>query len=228
MTFSADVLRKQERHKVNVSYMQRVPNGMGTWLAVFDQNGDVAGSISQRPNLDSLLTLLEEKGDEIFSEADSVVIEVDMDKDIVKKVIQLCEKYEKKLYGVVSNMSIALERRDFLQRFDCFICNQQEAGMFFSADYSNKVPEEMQQILSERLQVANIPSMVITMGGDGSVYADMHGNNGFCPAKKVDVRDTTGAGDSFCAGVVSGLTPGKQRRVCRDRHPARRLRHHIL
>lgn len=204
-----DVLRKLERHKVNVSYMQRIPNGMGTWLAVFDQNGDVAGSISQRPNLDSLLTLLEEKGDEIFSEADSVVIEVDMDKDIVKKVIQLCEKYEKKLYGVVSNMSIALERRDFLQRFDCFICNQQEAGMFFSADYSNKVPEEMQQILSERLQVANIPSMVITMGGDGSVYADMHGNRGFCPAKKVDVRDTTGAGDSFCAGVVSGLTYGK-------------------
>ena len=204
-----DVLRKLERHKVNVSYMQRIPNGMGTWLAVFDQNGDVAGSISQRPNLDSLLTLLEEKGDEIFSEADSVVIEVDMDKDIVKKVIQLCEKYEKKLYGVVSNMSIALERRDFLQRFDCFICNQQEAGMFFSADYSNKVPEEMQQILSERLQVANIPSMVITMGGDGSVYADIHGNRGFCPAKKVDVRDTTGAGDSFCAGVVSGLTYGK-------------------
>ena len=204
-----DVLRKLERHKVNVSYMQRIPNGMGTWLAVFDQNGDVAGSISQRPNLDSLLTLLEEKGDEIFSEADSAVIEVDMDKEIVKKVIQLCEKYKKKLYGVVSNMSIALERRDFLQRFDCFICNQQEAGMFFSADYSNKVPEEMQQILSERLQVANIPSMVITMGGDGSVYADMHGNRGFCPAKKVDVRDTTGAGDSFCAGVVSGLTYGK-------------------
>lgn len=54
----------------------------------------------------------------------------------------------------------------------------------------------MQQILSERLQVANIPSMVITMGGDGSVYADIHGNKGFCPAKKVDVRDTTGAGDS--------------------------------
>ena len=204
-----DVLRKLERHKVNVSYMQQIPNGMGTWLAVFDQNGDVAGSISQRPNLESLLTLLEERGDEIFSEADSVVIEVDMDKDIVKKVIQLCEKYEKKLYGVVSNMSIALERRDFLQRFDCFICNQQEAGMFFSADYSNKMPGEMQQILSERLQVANIPSMVITMGGDGSVYADMHGNRGFCPAKKVDVRDTTGAGDSFCAGVVSGLTYGK-------------------
>ena len=204
-----DVLRKLERHKVNVSYMQRIPYAMATGLAGFEQIGDLAGSISQRPNLDSLLTLLEEKGDEIFSEADSVVIEVDMDKDIVKKVIQLCEKYEKKLYGVVSNMSIALERRDFLQRFDCFICNQKEPRMFFSADYSNKMPGEMQQILSERLQVAIIPSMVISMGGDGSVYADIHGNRGFCPAKKVDVRDTTGAGDSFCAGVVSGLTYGK-------------------
>ncbi|MFR3320859.1 MAG: hypothetical protein ACLTSZ_06375 [Lachnospiraceae bacterium] len=81
--------------------------------------------------------------------------------------------------------------------------------MFFSADYSSKVPEEMQQILSERLRVANIPSMVITMGGDGSVYADMHGNRGFCPAKKVDVPRYDRSRRLFCAGVVSGLTYGK-------------------
>ena len=32
---------------------------------------------------------------------------------------------------------------------------------------------------------------------------------GFCPARKVKVKDTTGAGDSFCAGVAIGLTYGK-------------------
>ena len=133
-----DVIHKLKNHKVNTEYMQTIPNGMGTWLAVFDHNGDVAGSISQRPNLLPIMDTLEEKGDEIFAEADSVVIEVDMDKDIVKKVVQLCEKYDRKLYGVVSNMSIAMERRDLLQKFDCFICNQQEAGMFFSDDYSEK------------------------------------------------------------------------------------------
>ena len=110
----ADVIHKLKNHKVNTEYMQTIPNGMGTWLAVFDHNGDVAGSISQRPNLLPILDTLEEKGDEIFAEADSVVIEVDMDKDIVKKVVQLCEKYDRKLYGVVSNMSIAMERRDLL------------------------------------------------------------------------------------------------------------------
>ena len=192
-----DVIHKLKNHKVNTEYMQTIPNGMGTWLAVFDHNGDVAGSISQRPNLLPIMDTLEEKGDEIFAEADSVVIEVDMDKDIVKKVVQLCEKYDRKLYGVVSNMSIAMERRDLLQKFDCFICNQQEAGMFFSDDYSEKGQEELQEIL------------VVTMGGKGSVYANCEGLRGFCPPKNVSVKDTTGAGDSFCAGVASGLTYGK-------------------
>ena len=35
------------------------------------------------------------------------------------------------------------------------------------------------------------------------------GNSGFCPARKVNVKDTTGAGDAFCAGVAIGLTYGK-------------------
>ncbi len=205
----ADVIHKLKNHKVNTEYMQTIPNGMGTWLAVFDHNGDVAGSISQRPNLLPILDTLEEKGDEIFAEADSVVIEVDMDKDIVKKVMQFCEKYDRKLYGVVSNMSIAMERRDLLQKFDCFICNQQEAGMFFSDDYSEKSQEELQEILADCLKNGNIPSMVVTMGGKGSVYADCEGLRGFCPPKNVSVKDTTGAGDSFCAGVASGLTYGK-------------------
>ena len=51
--------------------------------------------------------------------------------------------------------------------------------------------------------------MVITMGGQGAVYANARGERGFCPAWKVQVRDTTGAGDSFCAGVAMGLTYGK-------------------
>ena len=203
------VVKKLRNHKVNVDYMLTIPDGMGTWLAVFDNNGDVAGSISKRPNMLPLVDLLEEKGDEIFAQADSVVLEVDLDKDLVKKVLDLAEKHQVKSFALVSNMSIASKRRDFLQRFDCFICNQQEAGIFFLDDYSEKTPEEMQAILREKVVRANIPSMVVTMGAAGSVYADWEGNSGFCPARKVQVLDTTGAGDAFCAGVAAGITYGK-------------------
>lgn len=203
------VVEKLKNHKVNTDYVLTRPDGMGTWLAVFDSNGDVAGSISKRPDMMPLLELLEEKGDEIFAQADSIVLEVDLDKAIVKKVIELAEKHQTKTYGVISNMSIAMERRDFFQRFDCFICNEQEAGMLFLDDYSEKEPEALSEIIREKVVRAKIPAMVVTMGGRGAVYADLNGNSGVCPARKVQVKDTTGAGDAFCSGVAIGLTYGK-------------------
>ena len=205
----ADVLNKLQKHKVNTQYVQVIPEGMGTWLAVFDNNGDVAGSISKRPNLLPILDLLQEKGDEIFSQVKSVVMEVDMEKEIVKTALDLAEKHGCKSFGVVSNMSIAAKRRDFLQRFDCFICNQQEAGQLFLNDYDGYTPEQMEKVLKIKVEGAQIPAMVVTMGDQGAVYADLSGDSGACPARNVQVKDTTGAGDAFCAGVAIGLTYGK-------------------
>lgn len=204
-----DVVRKLQNHKVCTDYILTRPDGMGTWLAVFDNNGDVAGSISKRPNMLPIVDLLEEKGDEIFSQITSAVIEVDLDKEIVKLTLDLAKKHNVKVFGVVSNMSIAAKRRDFFKSFDCFICNQQEAGQLFLDDYSDCTPEQMAQILSEKVLGAKIPSMVVTMGAQGAVYADAAGNLGVCPARRVHVKDTTGAGDAFCAGVSIGLTYGK-------------------
>ena len=40
-------------------------------------------------------------------------------------------------------------------------------------------------------------------------YVKSTGECGFCPARQIEVKDTTGAGDAFCAGVSAGLTYGK-------------------
>lgn len=203
------VLQKLKNHKINTDYVLTIPDGMGTWLAVFDNNGDVAGSISKRPNMLPVVELLERKGDEIISQADSVVLECDLNKALVKKVIELCKKHNKKLFALVSNMSIAAERRDLLKYYDCFICNQQEAGLLFADDYSEYTPEQMCETLNEKVHAAKIPAMVVTMGAQGAVYSNLQGDKGICPARKVHVKDTTGAGDAFCAGVSIGLTYGK-------------------
>lgn len=83
-----DVIRKLDRHKVNTKYMKKVKNGMGTWLAVFDHEGDVVASISKRPDHKPIEQILDEHGDEIFKDADSIVIEIDIDREIVKKTIE--------------------------------------------------------------------------------------------------------------------------------------------
>ena len=118
------------------------------------------------------------------------------------------KKHDKKVYAVVGNMSVALERRDFMKSTDCLVCNLQEAGLLFFEDYSGKKPEEMADILAERITAAQIPGMIVTMGADGAVYANLAGEKGYCPARRVDVVDTTGAGDCMSAVFASRILMG--------------------
>lgn len=208
----AEVLRKLKNHKVDTSCVLTVPDSMGMWLAVFDETGDIVASISKRPAMDALAQMIEERGDEIFADCDSIVLEIDLDKEIIKSVFKYAEKYHKRVYAVVANMSIASQRRDFLQSIDCFVCNAEEADILFVSDMQELEPEELCEELSKRVVSARIPAMVVTLGSRGAVYADMHGDKGVYPARRVKVRDTTGAGDAFCAGVAIGLTYGKTMR----------------
>ena len=204
-----DVVEKLRKHKVNTDYIGRTEDGLGTWLAIFNNQGDVVASISKRPDLSEITTIIDEKGDEIFSNADSIVVEIDMDASQLKKVFEYAKKYGKEVYAVVSNMSIAMERRDLLKETGCVVCNDQEAGLLFSENYEGKSPEELCEIIKERAEQAQIKKMVVTMGEYGAVYTETGGESGVCPPQKVDVLDTTGAGDAFFTGVAIGLTYGK-------------------
>lgn len=204
-----DVINKLNHHKVDTTYVRSVPDGMGVWLAIFDHNGDLVSSISKRPVLEPLATILQEKGDEIVANSDSIAIELDLEKNVVKEVFRLAQKYNKPVYAVISNMSIALERRDFFQKLDCFVCNQQEAGMLFFDNLDGLSPEEILEKLPQMIKNAGISQMVVTLGENGAVYATVDGEAGICPAKKVEVADTSGAGDAFFSGVAAGLTYGK-------------------
>ncbi len=206
---STDVIEKLKRHRVNTDYIHRTDDGLGTWLAIFDHNGDVVGSISKRPDLSGIMTTLEKFGDEIFSNADSIIVEIDMEPQIMKKVFSLAQTWNKEIYAVVSNMSIALERRDLFKKTACIVCNEQEAGILFSENYEGMEPQVLQKVLMERAAQAQIPRMIVTLGGRGAVFAEPGKEAGYCPAIETEVVDTTGAGDAFFAGVAIGLTYGK-------------------
>jgi pseudouridine kinase len=203
------VVRRLAEHGCNTEYIEPAPDGLGTWLAVFDHTGDVVASISKRPDMSGIERILDEKGDEIFSAADSIAVEFDIDEPILVRIIELAEKHGKKIYSPVTNMSIAAERRSLLGHIECLVCNQQEAGMLFSEDYSETSPQGMIGILAKRIAEHQIKSMVVTLGAKGAVFVSADGARGLCHAREVNVVDTTGAGDAFFAGVAAGLTYGK-------------------
>ncbi len=159
---------------------------MGTWLAVFDNGGDVVASISKRPDLRPIVDILTITGDEIFRNADSIALEIDCDKgDRQKGGLLLRGKITaSRCLPPCPTMSIAVERRDFLRFCSCFVCNQQEAGILFSEDYDSKTPEELRDIPGPPRTGGGDPRMVVTMGAQGAVYAMQDGSCGICPARR--------------------------------------------
>ena len=184
-------------------------NGIGMWLAVMNEKGDLAGSTSQMPDVGALESFIGEKGEEIVSKCENIVLEMDVSENIAEKVITLAEKYGKKVYVISGNMSVILKRIDLLKRVSCFICNEIEAGRLFGMELSKFTPREMLDTLKEKSGEMGIPSMIVTMGSVGSVYFDSNTNEeGMCPSYPCKIIDTTGAGDAFFSGAVMGLTRG--------------------
>lgn len=205
----ADVTAHLQRRGICTDYLRATADGMGTWLAIFDEAGEVCANISKRPNLLPICDILAEDGDKIFANTDSILLEMDIDEEIVSAAFALAEKYNIPVYGVISNMTIARERLPYIRRTSCFTCNLQEAGILFNLPTENLSPAEMLAALKENMDALGIGTMIVTMDAQGAVYASDNGESGHCPALKVEVINTTGAGDSFFAASSVALTRGE-------------------
>ncbi len=200
-----DVERHLEKIGVDLTFMQVAPeNGIGMWMVILDENGNLAGSISRMPELSYLEDYILAHGEEIVSKAESIVLEVDLNERIAEKIITLAQRYGKKVYAIVGNLSVIMARPDLLRKTECFICNEIEAAKFFlNEKLTDYTPEELLSYLPSAVNDAGLKSMVVTMGARGAVYYD--GEGGICPPQKTEVVDTSGAGDAFFSGTVMAL-----------------------
>ena len=265
---AADVVKRLNGSGVDTRFVRASDAGMGTWMAIFNDKGDVAANISIRPDLSPLAAVLDEHHDEIFADSDGIILEIDIEESAVERVFHYAKKYGVKVYALVSVMSIAIERRRFFPHTECFVCNLQEAGMLFgenlesffreetgvssvpagssftqappmratptsmikgastpaeSSEYTESpdfaVPARLTGLAQHIASLANdagFSKLIVTLGEHGAVYSDCRVTDknglplsGHCPAEKVKVADTTGAGDAFCAGAGAALIEGR-------------------
>lgn len=202
---AADVIKHLKAVNVETNYVKATKKGMGTWMAVFDNKGELCASISKRPELLPICDILASDEEQIFKDAAGILLEIDIDEQIVDLTMRLAEKYDIPVYAVISNMTIAKERINYIKKTTCFFCNRLEAGIFFDKKTLALSPQEMLDMLKLELKKMKMQAMVITMDSDGAVYATAKGEAGLCPALPITVVDTTGAGDAFFAGTSVGI-----------------------
>ena len=204
-----DVRRRLAARGVDLKYAVTADAGMGMWLAVMDERGDLAGSISRQPDFSAMEELMERRGDEIIRGCDGVVLEIDMRASIAERVLRLAEKYAKDVYVVVGNMSVILKHPEFLRRARLFILNEIEAGSLFGCALNRFDPPAVLETVRREAAGRGIREIVVTLGDQGSVYFDVgRGEGGCIPAEPTCMVDSTGAGDAFFSGTVAARLRG--------------------
>ncbi|WP_030172507.1 carbohydrate kinase family protein [Spirillospora albida] len=102
---------------------------------------------------------------------------------------------------LLSNMpDLVRGAASFLPHVDHFLPNEEQASAMTGEDDPEK---------AARALLAEGPaSVVVTLGGEGSLVATRDGVHRL-PARPVEVVDTTGCGDAYCAGFITGLVQGR-------------------
>ena len=205
-----DVVDRLAASGVGSAFLARTDTGgMGMWLAVMDENGELAGSISQMPDLQGMENSLSLMGEAMMEQATHVALELDLNERITRQVLKLAKKKAKPVYGLPGNLEVVMKAPDVLDGLALFVCNHIELGRLCGEDFSDADAEKILMRLPQVTKKMGLQALVVTLGARGSVYYDAANEEpGFQPALPVKVVDTCGAGDAFFSGALAGLARG--------------------
>ncbi|MBQ7256970.1 MAG: ribokinase [Abditibacteriota bacterium] len=172
------------------------------------------------------LITVDEKGENsivVASGANSAVLPLDVEyaKDYINEFDGLLVQFEIPLKSVTTAIEVAYQRGKFIvvnpapakeindryfKMMDVLIPNRGEARQLLgmAPDDDSKTPEELAHLLRDK----GAKAVVITLGTEGSFVSSQEGDF-HVDCVKVNVVDTTGAGDAYCAALTCGCLWGK-------------------
>lgn len=205
-----DVRRRLAARGVDLKYAVDARAGMGMWLAVMDEHGELRGSVSRQPDFSAMDRIISTRGDEIMQDCDNIVLEIDMNAPIAAKVLDLAHRYARDVYVIVGNMGIIGAHPEFLRGVKMLILNDIEAGLLFGSTPDRDNIEEVKSAVRLNADRLGIRELVVTLGANGAVYYDSAtGECDHVPAYPARMVDSTGAGDAFFSGTVAARIYGK-------------------
>ena len=174
-------------------------NSSGVAIIMLDKSGE--NSISVAPGANNSLTIkdvnfIEEK----LKADDYVLIQLEIPKTVVEYLIEICNKLKVKL---ILNPAPFQKISDYhLSQVNTITPNEIETEYLSGIKVKDK---ETAKKASEILINKGIKNIIITMGEKGAFYKSSS-FEGLITTKKVNVIDTTAAGDTFNGALVAGLS----------------------
>ncbi|OHE98390.1 hypothetical protein CORC01_06386 [Colletotrichum orchidophilum] len=138
-----------------------------------------------------------------------IVAQMEIDKEIVETMIATAGKA-----GIEFCLNAAPATpigKRFYRYVTHLLVNESEAAIMSGRD-RDEVNEETWPVIAREFLNRGVKNVVITLGSKGAFYAKATGSSQ-CPAFDVEVKDTTGAGDTFTGAYASDYLGQKARGV---------------
>lgn len=180
---------------------QDLDHASGVALIVVNKDGQ--NSIVVAPGANMAMSLKDiDNASRVVTSADVVLLQLEIPLDVVVAVAKMARANGTK---VILNPAPARELPDELYSLvDILVPNQGEAEVLTGLPVDNfDTAEEAARDLTKR----GVGTVIITMGEKGA-YALQNGKAIIVPAYKVDVVDTTAAGDAFMGGLGVAIAEG--------------------
>lgn len=202
-----EVLDRLRNSKVDVAGVNLTvePDGHGMWVAILHRDGDLACSISQMPDVIHMHRAWQRHKNHLLHGAGWMVLELDLSVALAEEARNDALAAGIPIIGLPGNFDCIRKQPSLLQGLKTFVCNQFEAEELYGKPVTT-IPAAMNA--ARAIQAKGPEQVVVTLGALGAVGLDRGGEPFHVPAMAVDVVDTTGAGDSFVAGISHALSCG--------------------
>jgi ribokinase len=197
--FGNELLASLASYGVNLEYVSSA-EGSNTGLGVVNalENGSVIATISKGANY-SLTCEDVDQAEEIIKKSKIVILQLEVPKEVVEYTIKVAKKHD--CYVILNAAPASELGEEHLRLVDCLVVNETEAGFYAGVKIASM--EDAEAVCSELSRYAK-DLLVITLGEKGSILYD--GTKVYrIPPKKVDVVETTGAGDSYVGALAYSL-----------------------
>ena len=188
---------------IDVSRIQRDPKAAtGVALIVLDEQGQ--NSIILAPGANMRLTLADlEAAEDALASAAILVLQLEIPQKVVEQAIKAA-----RAHGVVVLLNPAPGRRlppTLLSQVDVLIPNESETALLTGTEVNDI---ESARRAAAKLRAAGVGTVILTLGGRGALLLEGQKAT-HVPGYRVDVVDTTAAGDAFVGGFAVALAEGQ-------------------